>query len=89
MNINVSEDKKFEIVERFVDEAEFQDGTKITIDGLRVNFSDGWGLLRASNTTPKLVLRFEGNTPERLLEIQNMFLKQLKLIDESIQIELS
>ena len=89
MNINVSEDKKFKIVERFVDEAEFQDGTKITIDGLRVNFSDGWGLLRASNTTPKLVLRFEGNTPERLLEIQNMFLKQLKLIDESIQIELS
>ena len=36
------------------------DGEKITIDGLRINFKNGWGLIRASNTTPKLVLRFEG-----------------------------
>ena len=62
---------------------------KITIDGLRVNFSDGWGLLRASNTTPKLVLRFEANSPVRLDEIQNIFLNQLKKIDETINIELS
>ena len=54
-----------------------------------MNFQDGWGLLRASNTTPKLVLRFEAQTSERLDEIQQLFLDQLKQIDESIEIKLS
>jgi phosphomannomutase/phosphoglucomutase len=89
ININVDESKKFKIVEDFVSQSDFGKGEKITIDGLRVNFSDGWGLLRASNTTPKLVLRFEANSPERLNEIQNIFLNQLKKIDETINIELS
>ena len=73
----------------FVEKAEFEGGSKVTIDGLRVNFKDGWGLMRASNTTPKLVLRFEAQTNSRLKEIKNMFLDQLKLIDESIQIDIS
>ena len=89
ININVDESKKFKIVEDFVLRSDFGKGEKITIDGLRVNFSDGWGLLRASNTTPKLVMRFEANSPERLNEIQNIFLNQLKKIDETINIELS
>ena len=89
INIEVEENQKFRIVEDFIKNAEFLEGTKITIDGLRVNFQDGWGLLRASNTTPKLVLRFEAKTSDRLVEIQNLFLKQLKQIDESIKIELS
>jgi len=89
LNINVSEDKKFEIVKNFVDKAQFEGGTKVTIDGLRVDFDDGWGLIRASNTTPKLVLRFEAKTSSRLKEIKNMFLDQLKLIDETIQIDIS
>ena len=80
---------KFKIVEDFIVNAEFGAGKKITIDGLRVNFDDGWGLLRASNTTPNLVLRFEANSPERLYEIQDIFLKQLKIIDETINIKLS
>ena len=89
LNINVSEDKKFEIVKNFVDKAQFEGGSKVTIDGLRVDFDDGWGLIRASNTTPKLVLRFEANTSSRLKEIKNLFLDQLKLIDETIQIDIS
>ena len=89
LNINVNEEKKFKIVEDFVSQSDFGEGKKITIDGLRVNFDDGWGLLRASNTTPKLVLRFEANSPERLNEIQNLFLNQLKKIDETINIEIS
>lgn len=89
VNINVDEHKKFKIVKDFVSQSNFGEGEKITIDGLRVNFNDGWGLLRASNTTPKLVLRFEANSPERLNEIQNIFLNQLKKIDETINIELS
>ena len=89
MNLNVEEDKKFQIVEDFITKADFGNAEKITIDGLRVNFKDGWGLLRASNTTPKLVLRFEADSPKRLNEIENMFLAQLKKIDETINIELS
>jgi phosphomannomutase/phosphoglucomutase len=89
LNIRVDEDKKFQLVEDFVLKSNFDDAEKITIDGLRVNFDDGWGLLRASNTTPKLVLRFEAVTPKRLNEIKNLFLNQLKRIDESINIELS
>ncbi len=89
INIDVDEDKKFKIVEDFVAKSDFENGEKNTIDGLRVNFEDGWGLLRASNTTPKLVLRFEANSLERLKEIQSIFILQLKRIDESINIELS
>jgi phosphomannomutase/phosphoglucomutase len=89
LNINIEEEKKFEIVKNFVDKAQFEGGSKVTIDGLRVDFDDGWGLIRASNTTPKLVLRFEANTSSRLKEIKNLFLDQLKLIDETIQIDIS
>ena len=89
LNINVKEEKKFQIVKDFVNKARFDGGSKVTIDGLRVDFEDGWGLLRASNTTPKLVLRFEAKTLSRLKEIKSLFLKQLKLIDETIQIDIS
>ena len=89
LNINIEEEKKFEIVKNFVDKAQFEGGSKVSIDGLRVDFDDGWGLIRASNTTPKLVLRFEAKTSSRLKEIKNMFLHQLKLIDETIQIDIS
>ena len=89
MNLSVEENKKFQIVEDFISRADFGTAKKITIDGLRVNFEDGWGLLRASNTTPKLVLRFEANSQKRLNEIKNMFLTQLKKIDETINIKIS
>ena len=65
LNINVEEEKKFKIVKDFVNKAQFEGGSKVTIDGLRVDFDDGWGLMRASNTTPKLVLRFEAQTLSR------------------------
>ena len=89
INIEVEESQKFKIVNEFIENANFLEGKKITIDGLRVDFKDGWGLLRASNTTSKLVLRFEAKTSERLDEIQKLFLDQLKQIDESIEIKLS
>ena len=51
-----------------------------TIDGLRVDWPDGFGLIRASNTTPVLVLRFEGHTPEALARIQERLLTLLRSI---------
>ena len=51
-----------------------------TIDGLRVDWPDGFGLIRASNTTPVLVLRFEGHTPEALTRIEDEMLVLLRSI---------
>ena len=53
-------------------------GRLSTIDGLRVDFADGWGLVRASNTTPVLVLRFEGNDEAALERIKALFRSQLQ-----------
>ena len=64
------------------------DGEKITIDGLRVNFKNGWGLIRASNTTPKLVLRFEGDSLKEMNEIKDLFLSELSRICPNIDINL-
>lgn len=52
----------------------------IDVDGARILFGDGWGLVRASNTQPALVLRFEARTPERLKEIQQIVLSKLNEI---------
>jgi phosphomannomutase len=50
----------------------------IDIDGVRIQFGDGWGLVRASNTQPSLVTRFEAKTPERLQEIKDEVLGKLQ-----------
>ena len=82
-----TDETKFGIIERFMANSNI-DGDKILIDGVRVNFNDGWGLLRASNTTPKLVLRFEGDTEESMNRIQNEFISELSRICPEIDINL-
>ncbi|MEN8261149.1 MAG: hypothetical protein ABFS02_11290 [Pseudomonadota bacterium] len=54
------------------------------MDGLRVDFSDGWGLVRASNTTPSLVIRFEADTQEALDRIQGRFRKLMKKVNPNL-----
>ena len=69
LRVDCPEDKKFEVVRRA--QAFFSSRyDAVTVDGVRVVFPDGWGLVRASNTQPLLVLRFEAKTKERLGEIQ-------------------
>jgi phosphomannomutase/phosphoglucomutase len=69
IRVEVSEEEKFDIVRRAV--AHFRrDHDVIDVDGARVNFTDGWGLLRASNTQPVLVLRYEARTAEQLARIR-------------------
>ena len=87
LNINVNDEDKFLIIQRFAQECSL-DGNKVTVDGLRIEFENGWGLLRASNTTPKLVLRFEGNTKEALNSIKTDFLNELKRICPEIDVTL-
>jgi phosphomannomutase/phosphoglucomutase len=62
-----------EVVARFVAGAQFEGARLTTIDGLRADWEDGWGLLRASNTTPILVLRFEADNKEALARIKDEF----------------
>ena len=87
LNINVTDETKFQIIKDFSSKCTLN-GEKITIDGLRINFENGWGLLRASNTTPKLVLRFEGNSANDLNQIKNDFLNELSRICPDIDINL-
>ncbi|MGC4075591.1 MAG: phosphomannomutase/phosphoglucomutase [Rubrivivax sp.] len=58
-----------------------------TVDGLRIDFADGFGLIRASNTTPVLVLRFEGHTAEALERIQGDFMAALRAVKADARVE--
>ncbi len=78
LNVEVTESDKFGIIERLGEQGEFGDGNISTIDGIRVDYADGWGLCRASNTTPMLVLRFEAETEEALERIKSVFREQLQ-----------
>jgi len=72
LRVECADDIKFGVVERAVRHFR-QSRDVIDVDGARVLFGDGWGLVRASNTQPVLVLRFEARTPERLAEIRGEF----------------
>ena len=77
MRLDCPEDRKFAVVEEL--KREFAAKYKvIDIDGVRVEFGDGWGLARASNTQPVIVVRFEAKTAERLEQIQSTFLEPLR-----------
>jgi phosphomannomutase/phosphoglucomutase len=81
----VSETEKFDIIRNFNQLADFEGGTLNNIDGTRVDFSDGWGLIRASNTNPCLTLRFEADDAKSLERIKNDFRQKLKMVDESLE----
>jgi phosphomannomutase / phosphoglucomutase len=73
-------------VERFRAKAKFEGARLSTIDGLRVDWPDGWGLVRASNTTPILVLRFDGDDAAALRRIQAAFREQLLAVQPDLQL---
>ncbi len=73
LNIHFEEGEHHAVIKKLVAAANFPDATITTIDGLRADFDDGFGLVRASNTTPVLVLRFEGDTEAALSRIQSAF----------------
>ena len=79
IRVDCSDDIKFQVVEKVRDRFA-QDYDVIDIDGVRVQFDDGWGLVRASNTQPVLVLRFESKTEEGLTAIQSQVEGVLKEI---------
>ncbi|EKF74338.1 phosphoglucomutase/phosphomannomutase [Alcanivorax hongdengensis A-11-3] len=87
IQIPVSDETKFDLVDALSKRAEqFSGGRATTIDGLRVDFPDGWGLVRASNTTPVLVARFEGRDEEALQRVQTQFHNHLLAVDDSLKL---
>jgi phosphomannomutase/phosphoglucomutase len=72
IRVDCPDEIKFSVVERATREFKEKGYDVIDVDGARIVFHDGWGLVRASNTQPVLVLRYEANRPERLEEIRDL-----------------
>ena len=85
LNVSASDEGKFFLVEEFIKKTDFSNAKIIDIDGIRVEYAKGWGLLRASNTSPVLVLRFEAETEDDLNNIKTIFYENLKRIEPDIE----
>ena len=85
INVPASDEGKFFLVEEFIKKTDFSNAKIIDIDGIRVEYEKGWGLLRASNTSPVLVLRFEAETEDDLNDIKTIFYENLKRIEPDIE----
>ncbi|MDY7117076.1 phosphomannomutase/phosphoglucomutase [Halomonas sp. SSL-5] len=89
INITVTDETKFDLVAHLAREGDFgEEGVKTTLDGIRVDYPDGWGLCRASNTTPVLVLRFEGKDEAALERIKARFADALGKVAPELDVAL-
>ncbi len=87
ININFAEGQHHVFMENFKADSQFDDAEHIsTIDGMRISWNNGWGLIRPSNTTPCLVLRFEAESEDALEDIKKKFREQILIIDNSIEL---
>ncbi len=86
IQVKISDERKFKFIDALKKAQVFGDADIVTIDGLRVEYPDGWGLVRASNTSPCLVLRFEAKTQSRLKQLQDQFKTALLGVDPTLEI---
>jgi phosphomannomutase / phosphoglucomutase len=86
LKIEVEEGQQYAFIEKFLAQAKFEGARIATIDGLRADWPDGWGLVRASNTTPVLVLRFDAKDTAALERIKDAFRQQLLAVDPSLKL---
>jgi phosphomannomutase/phosphoglucomutase len=86
INIEVTDESKFSIIEALQRDGQWGEANLTTLDGVRVDYPTGWGLVRASNTTPVLVLRFEAETQAELERIQAVFRVQLNRIAPTLNL---
>ena len=84
--VSVSDEDKFSLMQNFLTHATFPEGKTNDLDGLRVDFEDGWGLLRASNTGPALTARFEASSDDSLARIQGLFREQLLAVQPDLDV---
>jgi phosphomannomutase len=87
LNVPCAEGEHHAVIDKLRATAHFNGASEVvTIDGLRAEYADGFGLVRASNTTPVLVLRFEGHTPEALSRIESDFMTALRSVKPDAQV---
>ncbi len=82
--VPVEDSEKFDIIQQLSEIMDFEDGAVTELDGIRVDFADGWGLVQASNTNPYLTLRFEADDQDALGRIQGLFRDQLSSVREDL-----
>lgn len=86
LKVHMAEGENHAFIEKFQQRANFPDARVSTIDGVRADFEDGWGLCRASNTTPILVVRFDAESEEALAVIQEAFRMQMLAIEPNLEL---
>ncbi|HET6604933.1 MAG TPA: phosphomannomutase/phosphoglucomutase [Xanthomonadaceae bacterium] len=86
LKVPMAEGEHHGFVERFRRQSKFEGAKVATIDGVRADWPDGWGLVRASNTTPMLVLRFDADDADALARIQEIFRAQLLALDPKLEL---
>ena len=86
LKLPMAEEKKADFMQRLLAQSDFQNAKKITIDGLRVEWDFGWGLIRPSNTSPYLILRFEADTQNNLEKIKKIFREQLLQLEKDLKL---
>lgn len=82
--IETGETQKFSFIEMLSEHGDFAEGKVSKLDGVRADFEDGWGLVRASNTGPAITLRFEADDEAAMQRIQNLFREQIGIINPSL-----
>lgn len=87
IQIQFAEGEHYKFMDKLKSVADFGDADIFTIDGMRVNYDYGWGLIRPSNTTPCLVLRFEADNEEGLKKVQQKFRQQILNVDKNLNLE--
>ncbi|MDX1574127.1 MAG: phosphomannomutase/phosphoglucomutase [Methylophaga sp.] len=88
IHIAMDETECRQFMRRFIEEAKFSDARLSKIDGLRVDFANGWGLARASNTLPGLTLRFEAGSEADLQHIKQLFVQQMLQVKPTLSLHL-
>jgi phosphomannomutase/phosphoglucomutase len=87
IKISVKDQDKFALINKLAETGDFANGAITSIDGVRVDYTKGWGLVRASNTSPALTLRFEAESPEALEKIQQIFKRELLKADATLSLD--
>ena len=85
-HLDMEEKNKLPFMEKFIQKSQFKSGNVLTIDGIRVDYPDGWGLLRASNTGPYLVARFEAESQVSLKKIQREFSQRMLQVEPELKL---
>jgi len=86
LKVEMQEGENHAFIDALQAKARFEGAKVTTIDGIRADFADGWGLVRASNTTPILVVRFDGESEEALKRIKNVFRAKMLAVNPDLEL---